>query len=127
MDKKNNNNDRIIDLHITNTFSNLIQYLKRTKDEDWTVDVVRTKDQKNCLFGHIFNWGGNLGWEWFESVIASTYMVYPVNDKEHPKYQQETAKDRCIAYLMDIQIGNEMCIKDIHDEYDRERIATMQQ
>lgn len=119
------NEVRIPDLVIENTLQNLIAYLERTKDEDWTTDVVRTKDGKNCLFGHIFNWAGNRGWEWLENIVASTYMVYPVNDKAHPSYQQDTAKERCIAYLKDIESGAEMCIKDIHDEYDRTRTTEL--
>lgn len=93
-----------------------IQYLEATSPDSWCVDVVRTKDGKNCLFGHLFQFGAgesnnekeaNRLWDLFECEVASTYMIYPVNDKENDKYQQETAKERCIQYLKDIESGKE--------------------
>ena len=41
--------------------------------------------------------GGTALWDWFEANIATTYMIYPVNDGTAPRYQQKTAKERCIA------------------------------
>lgn len=88
------------------TIPKLISFLSRTKPEDWCTKICRTKNQKqNCLLGHVFNWGGNIGIDWLESNVATTFMFYPVNDGEHPNYPQETAKDRCIAYLTDIENG----------------------
>lgn len=92
----------------------LIEYLKNTDKDSWCTDVVRTKDKKNCIMGHVFSFcadedgehGGD-GWDYFEEVWATTYMIYPVNDGTHPKYQQKTAKDRCLAYLHDLLTGNE--------------------
>lgn len=92
-----------------------IQYLEKTDPNDWTMDVVRTKDGKNCLLGHLVNWfygkdyEGNImdAWDWFNEIWATEYMFYPVNDGENPKYQQPTSKERCIAYLKDLRDGKE--------------------
>lgn len=60
--------------------------------------------EQNCIIGHIFNIGkddreGNLWVQGFEANIATTYMIFPVNDGEHPRYQQATPRERCLAYL----------------------------
>lgn len=83
----------------------IIEYLEKTDDSTWCIDVVKTKDSKNCLFGHLFDLGGGKMIDMFEVIVATTYMVYPVNDGEHPKYKQVTPKLRCIAYLQDILYG----------------------
>lgn len=89
-----------------NPFSidNIIAYMEGTKPEDWATDVVRTGD-KNCFFGHLFNFAGGLLWEMFEESWATTYMVYPVNDGQVTTYQQATAKERVVAYLKDLRDG----------------------
>ena len=101
--------------------NNIIQYLQDTKEEDWCIDVVR-KDNKNCFFGHIFNYGlngidipnygsfdgekgANALWDWFENAVASTDRIYPVNDGEDLDYQQATPRERCIAFIQDILTG----------------------
>lgn len=92
-----------------------IDYLEATREDEWCVDVVRTKDKKqNCVFGHLVNWvwgPGYLGnvtqaWDQFEAQWATTYMLYPVNDGEHPDYQQKTPKRRVVAYLTDLLHGD---------------------
>lgn len=107
-------------------FQKFIPYLESTQPEQWCVDVVRSKDlSSNCLFGHLANFLGddnkvlNQGWDWFECVIATTFMVYPVNDGKNPKYQQPTARERCIAYMKDLQSGAEQTTEAIMEEYDR--------
>lgn len=101
---------------------NLIEYLEKTNSNDWIVDKVRTENGKGCLMSHIFDWGGgdnggSEAWDWFEECWATTYMVYPVNDKQHPKYQQSDPKERCIAYLKDLQNGSEKTTQDYFNEY----------
>jgi hypothetical protein len=73
----------------------VIAHLESTADDEWCVDIVRSKDEtKNCIFGHIFNMGGgdeikgNDWWQWFEYTIATTSMAYPVNDGRNPMYRQ---------------------------------------
>lgn len=92
--------------------SRIIEALETTPEESWATDVVRTSDGRNCLFGHLFDIGGGESGrggsrliDYFESVFASTFMVYPVNDGKHRDYQQPTPKQRCIAYLRDIESG----------------------
>jgi len=89
----------------------LINYLQKTKKEDWMLGVCASKNwKKRCLLGHIFYWGWGDDWSWsetidiFEDMRATTYMFYPVNDWQHPKYKQKHAKDRCIQYLKDLQL-----------------------
>jgi hypothetical protein len=72
--------------------------------------VCASKDlKKKCLLGHVFDWGGWNDWlwsqavDWFEDMRATTYMFFPINDWQHPKYKQKYAKDRCIQYLIDLQ------------------------
>jgi len=100
--------------------SKFIMYLERTTEQSWCTGVVRTKDQKaNCLFGHLFEYGGgnnrtaNAVWDLFENTIATTFMVYRVNDGDHPEYQQETPKQRCVAYLRDINCGKQQSVRDM--------------
>ena len=88
-------------------------HLEKTKDEDWCLDVVRSKDQnKNCFFGHVFNIGkndkeGSDWWHWTEAVIGTTYMVYPINDGTDKRYPQSTPRKRMIAHIDDILSGKE--------------------
>lgn len=92
-----------------------IAYCEATKPEDWALDVVRTKDGKNCLLGHLVDYvygkgyEGNImpAWDTFEEMWATQFMFYPVNDGQSVKYQQPTAKARVIAYLKDLWLGLE--------------------
>lgn len=100
-------------------------FLEATGDDDWNTETVRSADGKsNCLFGHLFNFGTELAltrggtdedaqkyanrtWEAFEETWATTYVIYPVNDGKHPKYQQDTPKQRVLAYLDALLAGEE--------------------
>ena len=101
----------------------VIAYCEQTKAEDWMLGVCRSKDQtKNCLLGHIFNMGkddkeSNELVDWFEACVATTYMFFPVNDGENPKYQQPTARERCIEYLKDLRNGKAKTTLDYLREY----------
>lgn len=107
----------------------LINYLENTKVENWIKDKVRDKDGKGCVMSHIFDFGGgdnggSRAWDYFEEVWATTYMVYSVNDGENPKYQQPTAKERCIAYLKDLRDGKEKTTQDYYKEMEKEHILS---
>jgi hypothetical protein len=93
----------------------IINYLESTTDESWCLDVVKTKEGRNCFFGHIFDFGGGELWDWFENRWATTYMIYPVNDGGHPNYKQPTAKERIIAYLKDLRDGKELTTYEVMD------------
>ena len=99
------------------SLKHIINYLEATKKDSWCLDVVKTTDGKNCLFGHLFDFGGAKLMDWFENVFATTYMVYPVNDGTHPNYKQSSPKERCIAYLKDLQSGKEKTTYQIMEEY----------
>lgn len=104
----------------------LIDYLEKTNEDDWIVDRVRksAEEKKGCVMSHIFDFGGGderdesgftkggNAWDFFEEVFATTYMIYPVNDGENKKYQQKTAKERCIAYIKDLRDGKEKTTQD---------------
>lgn len=83
----------------------IINYMKKTPENSWCTNVVRSKDWKsNCFFGHLHAMCSNdeeatFNWDMFEEQWATTYMIYPVNDWENPKYQQATPKQRVLAYL----------------------------
>ena len=97
----------------------IIPYMENTTEESWCENVVKTKDGKNCLFGHLFDLGGGELFDWFEN-IATTYMVYPVNDGKNENYQQPTPKQRCVAYLKDLQSGKAKTTYQLMDEeYER--------
>jgi len=97
----------------------IITYLESTTEESWCMDVVKTKDGKSCLFGHLFDLGGGELFDWFEN-IANTFMVYPVNDGKNENYQQPTPKQRCVAYLKDLQSGKAKTTYQLVDEeYER--------
>jgi hypothetical protein len=100
-----------------NTFSLnvIIDYLEKTSEDSWCTDVVKTKDGKNCLFGHLFDLGGSKLMDWFENT-ANTYMVYPVNDGKHPNYQEPTPKQRCLSYIKNLRNGTEKDVYTLMDE-----------
>ena len=91
----------------------VIEHCEGTTENQWCVGVVRTKDSNaNCLFGHIFNMGGSdeigsIYWNLFESTYANTYMIYPVNDGQNPRYPQDTPRKRCLAYLKALESGEQ--------------------
>lgn len=103
-----------------------LAYLESTSEDAWQVNVVRSADgTRNCLFGHLFQWGtdhpsvahldlkkrewlANYLWEAFEQLWATTYMVYPVNDGKNPRYPQPTPKQRILAYMRALQRGDEL-------------------
>ena len=91
--------------------TDFIAYLETTDESEWAVGVVREPGNiKNCMFGHLVNfyygkdYEGNINgiWDMFEECYATTYMIYPVNDGENPRYIQPTAKARVIAYLKNL-------------------------
>lgn len=92
-----------------------IEYLQNTREDEWAVDVVRTKEGANCMFGHLVNWfygkgyegSISLAWDFFEEIWMTTYVIYLVNDGENPRYQQSTPKQRVIAYLSNLWLGLE--------------------
>ncbi len=100
----------------------ILAYLKGTPEESWCTEVVRTKEgQQNCLLGHLFEMGkdkkeSNQIIDYFEAAWANTFMFYPVNDGKHPNYQQETPKQRIIAYIQDLVSGKEKTIMQLWDE-----------
>lgn len=93
-----------------------LKYITRTKEDSWCKDVVKTKDGKSCIIGHVFDMGGNKAMDWFESSVATSYMIYPVNDGTHPDYPQPTPKERCIAYLEDVLSGKQKTSAQLWDE-----------
>lgn len=92
----------------------VIAYMEATDEDAWNLDTVRSKDgTKNCFFGHLFNMSAdedraNALWGLFEDLYATTYMVYPVNDGENPRYPQATPKQRILAYLRALAAGEEL-------------------
>jgi hypothetical protein len=105
-------------VNVTETWSlrSIIDALESTDPAAWATDVVRTKDGRNCLFGHLFELGGAELWDEFEERVATTFMVYPVNDGQNPDYQQDTAKGRVIAYLNDIDCGAQKTTPQLMEE-----------
>lgn len=91
-----------------------IPYLEQTAEDNWCVDFVRMKDNEaNCLFGHLSDFCGHGDYDdvmpdfdWFESVVSTTFAVYAVNDGRNTRYQQPTPKQRCIAYMRDLLSGD---------------------
>lgn len=118
----------------TNTWFNiyeLLEYLKKTDEDDWLVDKCREtslKDNKtrNCLIGHIYNYGcsydpidgGNFACSIFEECWATSFMYYPVNDGKHLKYQQSSPKERCVKYIEDLISGEEKTTLDCWKDCD---------
>lgn len=102
----------------TNPFDlpKIIEYLEATPENSWCTDVVKTRDGKNCLLGHLFDYGGNHVMDAFEETVATTYMFYPVNDGTHPDYPQPTPKQRILQYLKDIISGKQKSVAVICEE-----------
>lgn len=108
--------------------SRFIKYLEKTTDDQWQLEKVGEPEMKKwCVMGHLFIWAAgekkdekraNRIYSYFEEVIATTFMTYPVNDGTNPKYQQTTPKERCIAYLKDLKEGKEKTTLDHFRDYD---------
>lgn len=99
----------------------IIDYMKKTDEKEWCEKVVRNGDS-NCFFWHLHKMckddeEATFNWDMFEEQWASTYMIYPVNDWEHPRYQQATPKQRVIAYLKALMNGEEKNTQDLWHEY----------
>ncbi len=99
------------DSQTPSTIEAVIAHMEATAEDSWQMDVVRSADgSRNCFFGHLFSMGaddreGTRLWDWFESAHSTTYAIYPINDGEHPEYQQTTPKQRVLAYLRDLRDG----------------------
>ncbi len=97
--------------------SRFIKYLENTTDDQWIIGRCGEPQMKKwCVMGHLFCWAAGPEkdegratriWNYFEGIIATTYMIFPVNDGTNPEYTQLTPKDRCIAYLKNIKKGEE--------------------
>lgn len=121
------------------TLDKFIEYLETTQEDEWSVDVVRSKDgKKDCVMGHLVNWyygkgdKGNIMpiWDAFESMWATTYMIYPVNDGEAPKwmnyeYKQRSAKERVTAYLKNLNEGKEKNTEQLWNESTEEKLTKL--
>lgn len=100
----------------------IITHMEATSDESWQVDTVRSKDgTTNCFFGHLFAMApddahGSELWNGFENLWASTYMIYPINDGENPRYPQATPKQRVLAYLRDLRDGKAKTVPQVMEE-----------
>lgn len=113
--EKGNSNNRLLPADFS--LDAIIPYMENTTEESWCTDVVKTKNGNNCLFGHLFDLGGGQLFEWFEENIATTFMVYPVNDGKNENYQQPTPKQRCVAYLKDLKSGKAKTVCELVEEY----------
>ena len=104
----------------------LLAYLESTTEESWCTNVVKTSTGQSCLFGHVFDWAGgdsdikksNQAMDLFEACYATTYMIYPVNDGTNKEYQQDSPKQRCIAYFKDLMIGKQKTTYQLMREYE---------
>ena len=124
------------------SIESLIDYLEQIPDDLWLVDRVR-KDGRNCVTGHIFNYGGGddnkdeygtnggtLARDWFENTWATTYMIYVINDGETPtwmneNYDQPTPKARVLAYIKNLRDGKEKNTRQLMEE-DAKRVTPNQ-
>lgn len=115
MRKEDNTFERAIE-RLSNDLQSFIDYCEATTADQWYLHKVRNEDNtNNCLYGHLVNWYygkdyvGNISpmWDAFEEV-GSSYYVYEINDGNNPTYQQATARDRCIAYLKNVESGKEL-------------------
>lgn len=102
------------------TLDGIIAYLEMTRDDEWNMQYCRSKcGTKNCLMGHLFNLGGGDNGDgsalcsFFEEQYATSFMFYPINDGEDPRYPQTTPKQRILAYLCDLRDGKEKTTADL--------------
>ena len=103
------------------TLPAVIDYLEDTADESWLMGRCRSEDgSQNCVLGHLLDFGGGEAIDVFEEVYATSFMVFPVNDGEHPDYPQPTPKQRVLAYLRNMEAGREPTTLDHLRAYDEE-------
>ena len=104
------------------SLTEIIEYMEKTDEKDWCVDVVRSWNS-NCFFWHLHamckdDEEATFNWDMFEDQWATTYMIYPVNDGQNPKYQQATPKQRVLAYLKNLLNWIEKNTYQLMQEYD---------
>ena len=122
--------EELFDKDKINWLHSLLDYLQKTKEDEWCVGVCRKTDtaiQKNCLLGHVFNFGSidffgknsekgaNAALNFFDN-IATTYIFYPINDGTNPNYQEPTPKQRCVSFLKNILSSKEKTVNQMWEE-----------
>lgn len=108
------------------SLDSIIEYLEKTKEEYWYTDYCRSQcGTKNCLLGHLFEYGGGERGQgsnfvdFFEEQYATSYMFFPVNDGKNPLYQQKTPKQRILAYLRDLRDGKQKKTYELLASYEK--------
>ena len=112
---------KLKEVHNPISLERVVRFLERTESEKWCTGVVKTKENQSCVMGHVFDMGGDYFWSMFEEIYATTFMIYPVNDGDHPDYQQATPKERVISYLKDMLEGKVKTTIDHMNDYDNMR------
>lgn len=101
-----------------------LEYLKSTQEKSWCEKVTKTKDGRKCVLGHVFDFGraagcsGNYAMDMFEEIYATSYMMFLVNDGDHPDYPQPTPKQRCISYFTNMMNGKEKTTQQLWKEHE---------
>lgn len=98
--------------------SDVIAYLDSTDPESWWPGpTYRSPDgTRHCALSHIEVQYGMPVMEWFESRWSTSYMIGSVNDGNDKGYQQESPKERCMAYLRALADGSELSTEEVMEQ-----------
>lgn len=104
-----------------------IPYLEDTTEESW-IDIIfaNTDTSKRCVIWHFIGFVGqdnpdaksSSNLDWYEANVCFIQRAgCEVNDGNHPDYQQETPKQRSIAYLKNLLAGKELTPMELMDQH----------
>lgn len=87
--------------------AHVIGLLERTNPDTWWAGpTYRSPDgTRHCALAHVETAWGIATMERFEDRWATSNVLGAVNDGNDDGYPQDTAKERCLAYLSDLWIG----------------------
>lgn len=84
-------------------YQELVDYLKSTREDEWCTGVTKNDKGQLCVINHIVMSDLFFSLKWHLSFTGlCEKFLFEINDGKHPEYQQETPRQRCIAFYEDL-------------------------
>jgi len=108
--------------------SDFIPYLESKPEDEWIDVIFANKDaSRRCVIFHFLGFVGqdypdsklcSQNLDWYEANVCFIQQAgCMVNDGNHPDYQQETPKQRSVAYLKNLFAGKELTPMEMLDKF----------